>query len=145
MESGNAHRFLKAVEDAETLIETLKKLQAEAASYRAAGRSLESVRDDLKEQLLTAYEISKGLGDLLNTLAAFGPQVVDGQKTLENKMELQLSGLDEKICSVAESTEGISVRIEKLEEKLKGLRSLLIYAIAAAAVAAAAGIINILL
>lgn len=145
MESGNAHRFLKAVDDAETLIETLKKLQAEAASYRAAGRSLESVRDDLKEQLLTAYEISKGLGDLLNTLAAFGPAIIDGQKNLGNKMDLRSGELEAKINSAAESTESISVQVKTVQGTLRSLRSLLIYTIAAAAVAAAVGIINLLL
>lgn len=145
MASGNAHRFLKAVEDAETLIKTLKKLQAEAASYRAAAQSLESVRDDLKEQLSTAYEISRGLGDLLNTLAAFGPQVVDGQKYLGEKMDSQSGELKAKIDGMAGSTASISEQVKTVQGTLKGLRSLLIYAIAAAAVAAAVGIINLLL
>ena len=82
--TSKADRFLKAVEDAEALTKTLKKMKEEISAYNAAGKSLTSVRKDLKAQLQTTLEISEDMAELIEAMAAFGPEII---KTLQNNAD----------------------------------------------------------
>ncbi|HQA61281.1 MAG: hypothetical protein WBK42_01735 [Dethiobacteria bacterium] len=127
--ASNADRFLKAVEDAEVLTETIKKLQEEITSYQAAGQNLDSVRKDLNKQLQTAYKISENMSGLIKTIAAFGPEIIANQKEHAN----QISSLNEKTTN----------EIITLRQNLDKIRLLIVFSIVVSAVAAVISLITL--
>jgi DNA repair ATPase RecN len=86
MASSN-EKFLKIIEDAESVAETISKLQTEVSSYNSAGKNLEQVRGDLAKYLNTAHEASISMLNLTNTLATiteeFSAASVQIQKATE--------------------------------------------------------------
>jgi len=88
-----AKKFLDAEETANNILESLKKLQAEAAHYQTAKDDLEVVRQQLVNLINSTEKVVNGSHKVVQILKEIGgPEILDKIDKLENKSNANFEG-----------------------------------------------------
>jgi len=123
-------KFLKIIEDAESITETIRKLQAEIASYSSINKSLEQVRNDLLNYLIITREASDSLLQLSNTISERMDDIAENGKQVNAKIEQGFLEVNNKL---AEYSNEIQIKVEQgileFNSRASGLKTMIIIAI----------------
>jgi len=85
-------KFLEAEETAEKLVQTLKKLNSEAMSYKTAAKELDAVRQRLIGLMDSTEKVVNGSLDVIRILKEIGgPEILSRLERLENNTNIEFS------------------------------------------------------
>jgi chromosome segregation ATPase len=133
--TSNSDRFLKAVEDAEKIAQTLEQLQTEVSSYKSAGDSLDRVSENLEELFNDAKGTMGEISNLIKVLNEFGPTFLENQESLDKKLKA-LSGRINIL--------GIEIN-DNQKQQTDYLKKIIFMTLILAALAFLVGVINIII
>jgi uncharacterized coiled-coil DUF342 family protein len=124
MATGPLDPFLKAEEEANFLVEQLKRLKEEVESYRTAREALSKAAEAVSKVSTRCASIAERLGGLAEALRSIGTaELLQGLQEIAEEVRMLRQDLDSTRQSTIELHKGSFERLQKLISERSGWAS----------------------
>lgn len=126
-QSAPTEDFLRAEEAAQQLVQSLRRLDAEAESYSTAGKTLDQVASEVRELASKTSEVAERSAEAVEAIRSIGSvQILEQVQALSAGAEassVAIGNVDERVHALADQVAVVDSALKSLDSKIDGVAS----------------------